>query len=264
MPLSRHLIASTFALLFLPWLSACSAADSNTQAREYGYTVLQRKDHNPTIFTQGYIVEGDNFYESSGLYGRSFIVRYNKSDDAAPSKRLDLPPNVFAEGLTLFNDRLYLLSWREGQAWAFDRSSFEVLDSYRYSGEGWGLTHDGEVLIMSDGSNTLRFYNGDFELQGSLEVRFNGKPLKKLNELEYHDGIVWANRWYDSRIFAINRSSGQAEAYVDLSALHREAAGASRESVANGIAYDADEDAFWVTGKNWRYQYLLRFTDKSP
>lgn len=250
------------ALVLLLGLSSCSA--NSTEALEYGYTILERRHHDPDIFTQGYIVEGDNVYESSGLYRRSFILRYSKSADAeaGPGQRLDLPPNIFAEGLTLFNNRLYLLSWREGQAWAFDKDSFDVLDTYHYSGEGWGLTHDGDLLVMSDGSDTLRFYNGEFELQGSLQVRFNGKALNKLNELEYHDGLVWANRWHDSRIFAINRHSGSVEAFADLSALQREAAGASRESVANGIAYDANEDAFWVTGKNWRYQYLLRFAEQ--
>lgn len=263
MAVTSRLFAS-FVLCLLPILISCSA--QSTEAVEYDYTILERRNHNPEIFTQGYIVEGNNFYESSGLYRRSFILRYSKSDDegAEPAKRLDLPPNIFAEGLTLFNDRLYLLSWKEGQAWAFDKNSFEILDTYRYSGEGWGLTHDGELLIMSDGTATLRFYNEDFDLQGSQQVRFNGKALTQLNELEYHDGIVWANRWYDTRIFAINRHNGEVEAFVDLAALHREAAGASRESVVNGIAYDADADAFWVTGKYWRYQYLLRFTDKSP
>lgn len=259
MPAVPRLFAASLALLALLSLSAYSS-----EAEEYGYTILARKDHDPQIFTQGYIVDGDNFYESSGLYGRSFIVRYSKSkqEGAMPTKRLDVPRNIFAEGLTLFDDRLYLLSWKAGRAWTFDKTSLHLLDSYRYDGEGWGLTHDGELLIMSDGTDTLRFYNGDFELQSSLKVQFNGEPLNKLNELEYHAGTVWANRWYDKRIFAIDRYSGDVEGYVDVSELHREAAGSSRESVVNGIAYDAEEDAFWVAGKNWRYQYLLRFAGK--
>lgn len=254
-----------FAVLLLSAILLSCSASATADAQEYSYTILERRDHDPNIFTQGYIVEGDKVYESSGLYGRSFILRYSKSgkEHSEPELRLDLPPNIFAEGLTLFNNRLYLLSWREGRAWAFDKHNFNVLDTYRYSGEGWGLTHDGELLIMSDGSDALRFYNGEFELQGSLQVSFNGKPLNKLNELDYHNGLVWSNRWYDTRIFAIDRHSGEVKAFADLSALHREAAGASPESVVNGIAYDAQEEAFWVTGKNWRYQYLLRFGDKA-
>lgn len=260
MPIPPRLLTATASLLFLLSLNVCASA-----AEEYGYTIITRQQHDPQIFTQGYIVDGDNFYESSGLYGRSFLVRYSKSNnaDALPTKRLSLPRHIFAEGLTLFNDRLYLLSWREGQAWAFDKDSFEVLGSYRYSGEGWGLTHDGEVLILSDGSDTLRFYDSDFQLQGTLKVTLNGHPLTRLNELEYHKGVIWANQWYDKKLYAINRHDGEVAGYVDLRALHEEAAGPSSESVLNGIAYDADEDAFWVTGKNWRYQYLLRFTDSS-
>jgi glutamine cyclotransferase len=229
-------------------------------AEQLDYTVLAREAHDPGIFTQGFVLDRDVFYESSGHYGRSFLLRYPKQDDTGETKkRLALPRNVFAEGIEVVGDHLYLLSWREGKAWALDKHSLEVRDEYRYRGEGWGLTHDGERLIMSDGTDSLRFYSETFQALGSRRVHLKGEPVRNLNELEYQGGLVWANQWRSDTIYAIDPESGAVRATVDLPALRREAGIASGESVLNGIAYDQTRNAFWVTGKYWRYRYLLRF-----
>lgn len=229
-------------------------------ARQHDYTILERAPHDPDVFTQGFVLDEDWFYESSGHYGRSFLLRYAKHNTSQQEDRLDLPRDIFAEGITVVDKHLYLLSWRAGKAWRLDKNSLEVLNQYSYSGEGWGLAHDGKQLILSDGSDVLRFYSDDFELRGTLKVRLNGKAVQRLNELEYHDGLIWANQWLSNTLYGINARSGAVEATVELERLQKESALRSDESVLNGIAYDAERDAFWITGKYWRHRYLLRFS----
>jgi glutaminyl-peptide cyclotransferase len=245
-------LMSTLCLSLLSHLAPAAVA--------YHYTILEKADHNPDVFTQGFVLDQDWFYESSGHYGRSFLLRYPKSGkNPDAEKRLALPPHRFAEGITIVGKHLYLLSWKAGTAQVFDKHTFQLLDEYRYDGEGWGLTHDGQRLILSDGTDVLRFYSNNFALLGTRKVRLNGKPLKQLNELEYQGGMIWANRWQSNTLYAINARSGTVEAVVDLSKLHAESAPPSSDSVLNGIAYDKERDAFWITGKYWRHRYLLRF-----
>lgn len=231
-------------------------------AVEYQYTILERESHDPEVFTQGFLLHEGWFYESSGHYGRSFLLRYPlDGESGSRPKRIALPRDVFGEGIAMAGDRLFLLSWKAGKAWALDKDSLQVLREFRYGGEGWGLTHNGDRFILSDGSDLLRFYDEDFQLVDTLKVRLDGKAVKRLNELEYHDGLIWANQWMANTIYAIDAESGDVEATVDLSALQRRSAARSGESVLNGIAYDKERDAFWITGKYWRHRYLLRFSE---
>lgn len=247
----------TFALLAI--------ANWAMGAERLAYTVLARETHDAGVFTQGFVLDQGYFYESSGQYGRSFVLRYPSQDgDGKQPKRLALPRNVFAEGIEVVGDLLYLLSWREGKAWALDKNTLEVKKEFRYSGEGWGLTHDGERLIMTDGTNSLRFFDENFEPLGSRKVHLEGEPVPRLNELEYQGGLIWANQWHSDTIYAIDPQTGAVKAMVDLPALRREAGIDSRDSVLNGIAYDEAQDAFWVTGKYWRYRYLLKFHRPAP
>lgn len=238
-------------------LALFAGATAASAAEQLSYEVLAREDHDREVFTQGFVLDGNAFYESSGHYGRSFLLRYPKSGGG--NQRLALPRDIFAEGIEIVGDRLYLLSWKSGKAWALDKNSFQVEREFRYQGEGWGLTHDGERLILSDGSDRLRFYDEDFQPLGTRRVHLNGEALRWLNELEYQGGLVWANQWYSDTIYGIDPDSGAVVATVDLASLRPEAADRSRESVLNGIAYDEERDAFWITGKYWRYRYLVRF-----
>ncbi|MEX1033883.1 MAG: glutaminyl-peptide cyclotransferase [Cellvibrionaceae bacterium] len=229
-------------------------------AVEYQYTVLEKDTHDPRIFTQGFVLDEGWFYESSGHYGRSFLVRYPVDGESGAEQRLALPRDIFAEGITVIDERLYLLSWKAGKAWVLDKNNFSVLATHGYNGEGWGLTHNGEHLIMSDGTDILRFYSiDDFALQHTVKVRLDGEPVRNLNELEYRDGLVWANQWQSNNIYVINAESGKVEAIADLEELQKASAARAGESVLNGIAYDRKRDAFWITGKYWRHRYLLQF-----
>lgn len=250
---------SPFALVLLSAFAQVLLANEKPE----DFTILAREDHDTAAFTQGFALDENWFYESSGHYGRSFLLRYEKDGSNSGRIRLDLPRDIFAEGLEVVGERLFLLSWRAGRGWVYDKNSFTLESEFRYHGEGWGLTYDGEQLVMSDGSDMLRFYDEDFQLLGSIAVRHEGRPLRNLNELEYHDGMIWANQWHSNFIYAIDPASGEVKRRVDLSELQEASASPSPESVANGIAYDAGHDAFWITGKYWKHRYLLRFTPDS-
>ncbi|MGQ9427538.1 glutaminyl-peptide cyclotransferase [Gilvimarinus sp. F26214L] len=255
--MTRSILFTGVLLRALPIvLLSVGALAQDMKVKEYGYQTLDREPHDAQIFTQGFTIDEDYFFESSGHYGRSFLVRYSRSGEHR--QKQDIPRDIFAEGITVLDDRLYLLSWKAGKAWALSKHTLEVEDEYRYSGEGWGLTHNGTHLILSDGSDLLRYYDTEFKLQKTLPVRVGDKPLPRLNELEYHEGVIWANVWYDDRIYSIDASSGRVRGFVDLQPLREEAALRSSESVVNGIAYDPVHDGFWVTGKYWRYRYLIR------
>lgn len=264
-PTASSSMCSSLLKANIRWLLAglLLCCQASLGAVEYQYTVLEKDVHDPGIFTQGFVLDEGWFYESSGHYGRSFVLRYPENGEGpGPEQRLALPRNIFAEGITIVGDQLYVLSWKAGKAWTLDKNSFQLIDEYRYGGEGWGLTHDGEQLIFSDGTDVLRFYSHDFELLDTRKVQLNGKPVTRLNELEYHDGMIWANQWQSNTIYAISAENGHVQATVELDELQQESATRSGESVLNGIAYDEKRDAFWITGKYWRNRYLLRFNAK--
>ena len=233
----------------------------------FDYQVLAQRSHKPTLFTQGLVLDGDTFYESSGLYGRSMLVSYPRTEPdnkwaqltANFTQKDKLPDRYFAEGLALLNDKLYLLTWQEGAVFVYDRTTFSVIDRWRYNGEGWGLAHDGKLLIRSDGSEHLYFHSPkDFSLEKTLDVNEDGRPVQRLNELEFIDGYVWANVWHENRLVQIDPSTGKVVGSLDLTALTAQVNIESSESVLNGIAYDMEHEGLWVTGKHWPTMYLIK------
>jgi len=152
---------------------------------------------------------------------------------------------------------LYQLTWQNGVGIVYDLESFNVQRTFQYSGEGWGLTHDGQRLILSDGSATLRFLDPQtFAVVAEIEVHDGVTPVTRLNELEYIDGEIWANIWYEDRIARISPTSGAVLGFIDLSTLYPGNARSS-EAVLNGIAYDAVAKRLFVTGKNWPQLYEI-------
>lgn len=227
---------------------------------EYTYTVMEERAHNTRLFTQGLLLRDDTFYESGGGYGRSRLVSYPRRGSAGHFiESVSLPRRYFAEGLTEMDGKLYLLTWRENTLIVFDRDSFEELYRHQYTGEGWGLTDDGELLIRSDGSHRLFFHKrDDFSVVRTLEVYQQDSPVQRLNELEYINGYVWANIWYDNRLVQIDLDSGQVVGSVDLSDLVNTTAPNNPDSVLNGIAWDEEHQSLWVTGKNWPTLFMIR------
>lgn len=232
----------------------------NPPASTLSYEILSVEEHDARSFTQGWEISGGFIYESSGGYGKSFIRKsQHPSNKVVLEKRL--PGNWFAEGLTLIDDRLYLLSWRQQKGLLLDSKDLKPLAQFRYSGEGWGLCHMNNEIYMSNGSDSIQVFNSRFELQRRLPLSKNNKKRRdgrwsNLNELECAKGLVWANLWQEKRIVAFDPVSGNVQYQLDLSAISPDTQ--STDAVLNGIAYDQQTDGFWVTGKLWPKRYLLK------
>ena len=221
------------------------------------YRIVRRIQHDPQAYTQGLLYHQGMLYESTGLYGESSLRRLDPESGRILQQRA-LAPELFGEGLALVGERLIQLTWRAGRALVYRRDDFASLTEYRYDTEGWGLTHDGRQLIMSDGSARLYFRDPtSFALRRTVTVTDAGRPVPRLNELEYIDGEVWANVYLTSRIVRIDPADGTVRAWLDLGALPPAGDRHGGEDVLNGIAYDADGGRLFVTGKRYAYIYQI-------
>jgi glutaminyl-peptide cyclotransferase len=244
---SRILWQHLLALALLLIMPLADASDIN----HINYQIIHTETHNANSFIQGWDIDNGIFYESSGLYGKSFVQRYQQS----AQNTLHIPSRYFAEGLTIVNNQLYLLTWKENTLFTIDPISWRITGQLSYAGEGWGLTHNHQGFIMSNGTPTLFFRDfTDFSVFRTLTVR----QALRLNELEYVSGVIWANSWYDDNLYAIHSQTGCILGKVDLSALRRQTVTPDASNILNGIAYDADTNGFWVTGKYWPKRYLLQ------
>lgn len=226
----------------------------------YGYQVLNAYPHDPQAFTQGLIWQNGIFYEGTGLRGRSTLRKVDpQSGEVLQS--VALAEQYFGEGITIFGDKLYQLTWQSGTGFIYDAESLELLDEFTYPTEGWGITHDGEQLIMSDGSNTLYFWDPEtLETMGQIDVTYEGQPVNRLNELEYIDGSIYANVWQTDQIVIIDPASGALTGVIDLTGLLPTAVRTGNEDVLNGIAYDAETERLFVTGKLWPQLFEIELT----
>lgn len=214
------------------------------------YTLVEILPREEKVFTQGLEFYRGLLYESSGLYRHSFI-RYGTA--ASTHKRRALPDDRFAEGLTILDDRLYLLTWRAGKCLVFDPQTLEQTGEFSYRGEGWGLTNNGRELIMSNGGPTLTFIDPASPQRSArrLRVHHRGKPVRDLNELEWHDGVILANQWKRDRLLVIDERTGQVLEIIDLGNLYPRFLRPADADVMNGIAYDAESGTWLITGKRW-------------
>lgn len=259
--LLTSLLCTSLAVITNTWATLTFAAE------ELSYEIITERTHKPTLFTQGLLIEGDHFYESSGLYNQSLLVTYPIAEPAstwakisAPfTKKQNIPGNYFAEGLALLDDKLYLLTWMEKTLLIYDKATLSYQKSLNYEGEGWGLTTDGKYLIRSDGSATIYFHQpADFSVVKTLVVKDGDKEISQLNELEFVEGFLWANIWHDDRILKIDLETGKVVAQLNLANLKQKVKLQNSEQVLNGIAWDADRNAFWITGKQWPKMFLIK------
>jgi glutamine cyclotransferase len=213
--------------------------------------VVQSYDHDPAAFTQCLVFDGGTLYESTGLYGESSL-REVELEGGEVVQIHRLPDHLFGEGCTVWEDTIVQVTWKAGIGFVYDKESFEVERQFRYPGQGWGLTHDGERLIMSDGTSYLRFLDPDtFEELDRVEVLDRGDPVDQLNELEWIDGQVWANVWQTPNIVRIDPQTGEVVGWIDFSALTER----QPRGVLNGIATRGEE--VFVTGKRWTAVYQV-------
>jgi glutamine cyclotransferase len=222
------------------------------------YEVVNTYPHDPGAFTQGLVFHQGKLYESTGLNGYSSL-RQVELETGRVLRKVDLPSQFFAEGLALLNGRLYQLTWQSQRGFIYDLDSFNMLNTFSYTGEGWGLAHNGRSLIMTDGSSRIRFINPDnFEVQRTVTVQDNRREINYLNELEYIKGEIYANIWQTDRIARIDPESGRVTAWIDLSGLLSPEDRSRGVDVLNGIAYDEAGDRLFVTGKLWPKLFEIR------
>ena len=236
-----------------------AARPANPATPVYGYRVVRSYPHDPAAFTQGLVYLDGVFYEGTGLEGQSSIRKVRVETGEVLQQR-PLSGPYFGEGIAVWKDRLFQLTWQHGIGFVYDRNSFETKGTFNYRGEGWGLTHDGTRLIMSDGSEsgTLRFLNPQtLRESGRVTVREGSRPVAHLNELEFVKGEIYANVWQSERIARISPKSGRVTGWIDLGGL-RDSLEAEGLDVMNGIAYDPAGDRLFVTGKLWPRVFEIR------
>lgn len=254
----RHLVVLCL-LLALPHSGWGQAARAGTTSVA-GYEIIKSYPHDPTAFTQGLVYVDGTLYESTGLNGQSSVRRV-KLETGKVLQKQAVDPTHFAEGLAEWNGRLIQLTWRSGIGFIYDRATLRLKGTFNFSGEGWGLTHDGNRLILSDGTANLRFLNPDsFREIGRIVVRDRGNPVQDLNELEFIKGEVYANIWHSNRIARISPATGEVLGWIDLSGLIPQQQLPHSEAVLNGIAYDSANDRLFVTGKLWPKLFEIRVT----
>ena len=225
-------------------------------------TVHRVFPHDPDAFTQGLLWWQGKLYESTGRRGQSELRRLDPATGDV-EQRTSIPVFFFGEGLARHGNRLVMLTWQGKRAFVFDMDTFERTAGFEYQGEGWGLCHDGERFVMSDGSSTLAFRDSvSFAVAGSVKVVHEGAPVPQLNELECVGDAVYANVFGQDVIVRINTASGEVEQVIDADGLLPEAA-AKQADVLNGIAYNPESGRFYLTGKLWPSMFEVSFTASS-
>ena len=221
------------------------------------YKVVEELPHDTEAYTQALFLSGGDWMESTGGYGTSSIRRVEKATGKVLLKK-DLEEKFFGEGLAELNGKFYQLTWKSQKGFVYDAQSLEKLSSFSYTGEGWGLTTDGKTLIMSDGTERIRFLDPKtFQVLREISVTFGGKSLKMLNELEFIEGEIFANVWQTEQIVRINPVNGQVVGVIDLTGIYPQARQRDSQFVLNGIAYDTEAKKLYVTGKCWPKIYQI-------
>lgn len=250
---------SLFMFLALLGLAGCEAPTTAAPAADPVFTprVLNRVPHDPTAFTQGLLIDGDVWIESTGLYGQSDLREVDRATGEV-TRRVPLPRRYFGEGVALLHGKLYQLTWRERTGFIWDRETFEEVGRFSYRGEGWGLATDGTHLFLSDGSSWIRVYDPEnFARVRRFQVVGARGPVEKLNELAWIDGEIWANVFETNWIVRFDPAGGRVLGFIDLHHLPPEEDVHPGQDVLNGIAHDPKDGSVWVTGKNWKALYQI-------
>jgi glutamine cyclotransferase len=253
---AKTLLASIAVLL----ASLNCLADNTNEPIYFQYQIEKRLPHDPALFTQGLVIHQQRLYESAGNYGQSqLLIRH--PDSIKPLYQHRLSDNYFAEGIAILGSKLYQLSWRSQTGFIYRADDLTTLSTFRYAGEGWGLTSDGKQLIISDGSDYLRFLSPEtFKELKRIRVTLDGRPIRNINELEWVNGQIAANIWHADHIVFINPATGKVTGFLDLSTLRQQLSTPQRAGVLNGIAYSASRNQLYITGKNWSELFVLRLS----
>jgi len=235
--------------------AACTLKYFPLPPKYYKCSVVKQYSHNSGFFTQGLFFDEEFLYEGTGQYGKSALMKIDLSSGNAV-KTVNLSNNFFGEGITLSGDKIYQLTWQEHQCFVYDKNTFEKISTISYTNEGWGVTTVDNLLAVSNGSTIISFVNPDnFAEIRRIEVCNNKGNVSQLNELEFIDGLIWANVWQTNTIVMINPESGAVVGEIDLSGIYPNA---TTEDCLNGIAYDAKKNRVFVTGKHWNRLFEVK------
>ncbi len=230
----------------------------------YTYEVINEYPHDKNAFTQGLEYHDGFLYESTGQRGESSLRKVELTTGKVLQK-MDLDKQFFGEGMTIFNNKIYLLTWQGNKGFVYDLETFEKEREFKYnqSKEGWGLTHNEDKLIKTDGTERMWFLNPETLTEDSfIEVYTDKRKVESLNEIEYIKGKIYANKWQQNSILIINSTTGAIEGIVNLKGLQAEAGQKGDDNVLNGIAYDAKNDRLFVTGKDWNKVFEIKLLKK--
>ena len=231
---------------------------ANAKPVHYTYSIVNTYPHDESAFTQGLVYENGALYEGTGLYGESTLRRV-KLETGEVLQSYMLSDRYFGEGIAILDGKIVQVTWLENKGFVYDKYSFELLEEFSYSTEGWGITYDGNHLIMSDGTANLYFLDPEtFETERQIEVQETA-PVTQINELEYIKGKVYANIWMEEKIAMINPQTGKVEGWIDMSGI-QDAEKQDGDNVLNGIAYDATGDRLFVTGKRWAHLFEIKLS----
>ncbi|MFR9628675.1 MAG: glutaminyl-peptide cyclotransferase [Rikenellaceae bacterium] len=249
-----------FALISL--LTIVQITTAQTRYKQYSYIVNAAYPHSISSYTQGLQMVDGELYEGTGMYGESKLLRVDLKSGSTQTLAT-LPRTEFGEGITILGDTIYMLTWREGIMRMFNKRSGEPIDTRRYTGEGWGVTSDGDKLYMSNGSSKITIRDREsFRELSSHVVTFEGRAVEYLNELEWIDGMIWANIYTTDQIAIIDPKSWCVVGVVDLTGLLPNSERTAKTDVLNGIAYDEESKKIYVTGKYWSKLYEIEIIER--
>jgi len=257
----RTVLLSLAPLLFIVAFSTTLFAAGKT-APVSGYKVVATFPHSTNSYTEGFFYLDGLFYEGTGLVGHSSVSVVQPATGEALQRR-PLPAPYFGEGIVDWGPNIYEWTWQSHICFVLDRFSLRLVKQFSYTGEGWGMTRDSKEIITSDGTDTIRFRNPEtFQEIRHITVKDGGQPVTLLNELEYIKGEIFANVWHTDRIARISPRDGHVIGWIDLTGILPDNERMDEESVLNGIAYDAQHDRIFVTGKRWPKVFEIKIVPK--
>ena len=227
------------------------------QAEALSYEVVNTYSHDSGNWTQGLFFHEGVLYEGTGQNGDSRLIRY-RTDFENPGYTRSLANRYFGEGIAVHQGLIYQLTWKSETGFIYDPADLSRRGEFNYEGEGWGIASNNEQLWISNGSTNILEITPQGEVLRTIPITFNGESLNYWNELEWIDGKIFANRWYDNNIYLIDPESGEVTSYIDLNALASPFQTTDPNKVLNGVAWNAERGTLWVTGKYWDEMYELR------
>jgi len=261
MPVSVQLLrmARSFALVAVVAITGTAVA-----APVAGYKVVAKYPHSTDSYTEGFFYLDGLFYEGTGLKGNSALMVI-KPETGRPLQSRNLPEQYFGEGIVNWGPNIYEWTWQSHICFVYDRFSLRPVKQFTYAGEGWGMARTNKEIIASDGTATLRFRDPEtFKETRHIVVKDGSKPIFQLNELEYVKGEIYANIWHSDRIARISPQDGHVISWIDLTGILPDDQKIDDESVLNGIAYDAQHDRLFVTGKRWPAIFEIKIVNQTP